>query len=419
MLAADRSFWGITSTQFLGAFNDNVFKQVLLLLFVAVPSPSGATRDMQWLALLVFALPFVLFSGFAGFLSDRGGKRAVIFRCKVAEIVVMLAGLIGFILYARLGLGIAVVFGFATILFCMGAQSAFFGPGKYGILPELFAERDLPVANGIVLMTTFLAIILGSALAGVLKQYQGQRLWVVGLVCVGIAIVGTLTSLLIRRVPPADPTMAFRRDALVIPHAIRELLARDRELLKATVVSCVFWLTAALVQPAVNALGKLQLGQSDARTSLLVTSISAGIAIGSLLTGWLSKNRVNWQLLRCGAAGVVVTLLLLAPAGGAGRTHLLGYWGSMFVLTLLGAFTGMFAVPLQVFLQSRPPLALKGRMIATQNLLNWVGIMASSLIYFAMGKTALAMGWPHSAIFAMTAMLMLPIALLYRPREFA
>lgn len=417
MLASEKSFWGITSTQFLGAFNDNVFKQVLLLLFVAVPSTSGAPRDMQWLALLVFALPFVLFSGFAGFLSDRGGKRSVIFRCKIAEIVVMLAGTVGFVFYAQHGHGMAVVGVLAAILFCMGAQSAFFGPGKYGILPELFSERDLPAANGIVLMTTFLAIILGSALAGVLKQYQGDRLWVVGVVCIVIAIVGTLTSLLIRRVPPADPTMTFNLDAMVVPHAIRELLRRDRELLKAAIVSCVFWMTAALVQPGVNALGKLQLGQNDARTSLLVTSISAGIAVGSLLAGWLSKNCVNWRLLRCGAAGVVLTLLLLAPTSGAENTHLLGYWGSMAMLVLLGTFTGMFAVPLQVFLQSRPPAALKGRMIATQNLLNWVGIMASSFVYFAMGKLAAWMGWPHSAIFAMTAMLMLPIVLFYRPVE--
>ena len=414
-LVADRSFWGVITTQFLGAFNDNVFKQVVLLLFVAVPRPDGTTMDLQSLALLVFASPFVLFSGFAGYIADRNSKRRVFLACKFAELVIMVVGIGAFAAYSGAGLSVLVISGLAAILFLMGMQSAFFGPSKLGILPELFHERHLPVANGMMLMSTFVAIILGSALAGVLTQFQGHRLWVVGVVCSGIAVVGIGTALTVRRLSAADPRLRFQVGSLAIPSEIRELFASDRALLSAALVSAVFWMTAAIVQPAVNSLGKNQLGESDSRTSLLVTMISVGIAIGSLLAGWLSKNRIDWRLLKLGAAGIVATLIALSLATQG--EHWLGYWGSMVALIILGAFTGMFAVPLQVFLQSRPPLALKGRMMATQNLLNWIGILLSALIYIGMGKITKANAWPHSFVFAMTALLMVPVVVFYRPQN--
>ena len=158
-LLRDASFWGLTATQFLGAFNDNLYKQLLLLLFVAVPH-GEQTQDWQSLALVMFSLPFILFSGFAGFLSDRYSKTRVIVFAKVAEIAIMAAGAAGFWAMGQYGLTGPIIGVLSAVLFCMGAQSAFFGPGKYGILPELFRDRDLPAANGIVLMTTFIAIIL-------------------------------------------------------------------------------------------------------------------------------------------------------------------------------------------------------------------------------------------------------------------
>ncbi len=414
-LSADRSFWGVTSTQFLGAFNDNVFKQVLLLLFVAVPRRDGTSVDLQPLALLMFALPFVLFSGYAGFLSDRYPKDRVIVVCKVAELAIMVLGIGAFWFVASAGLSSVVICVLTVVLFLMGTQSAFFGPSKYGILPELFVERRLPAANGALLMTTFVAIILGSAFAGLLTQHFNQQLWIVGVVCAGIALMGIATAIWIRHLRAADQELQFHADSLWIPKQLRHLLANDRSLLEAVVVTSIFWTVAALVQPAVNALGRVQLGESYSRTSLLVTTISLGIAAGSLIAGWLSNDRVDWRLLRVGGIGIVASLLALAPASRG--AHWLGYHGSLLTLTLLGLFTGLFAIPLQVFLQSRPPMELKGRMIATQNLLNWVGILLSAFLYAVMGRLATLMGWPQSSVFAMTAMLMLPIVLWYRPER--
>ncbi|MFM9115301.1 MAG: hypothetical protein ACKOU6_03970, partial [Planctomycetota bacterium] len=171
------SFWGFTATQFLGAFNDNLFKQIVLLLFVAVPVPSserveraansvtsaaapvsaslavpaadlsalpGAeTRDLQWLALLMFSLPFILFSGYAGFLSERFSKTTVIRSCKLAEVLIMLLGTLCFWILTRQQLSTTVIGGLSLVLFLMGGHSAFFGPSKYGVLPELLPPRVL------------------------------------------------------------------------------------------------------------------------------------------------------------------------------------------------------------------------------------------------------------------------------------
>jgi acyl-[acyl-carrier-protein]-phospholipid O-acyltransferase/long-chain-fatty-acid--[acyl-carrier-protein] ligase len=234
------------------------------------------------------------------------------------------------------------------------------------------------------------------------------------MVCVAIAVLGVGTALGIHYRPPAAAGLKFEPGVLFIPREIRRLLQTDRSLRAALVVSTIFWLAAAIVQPAVNALGKRQLLVDDRWTSLLVTIISLGIAVGCALAGYLSAGRVHSTVQRTGAWGMFVTLSLLAVRGGP-HDHLLGYTGSLIVLVLLGIFTGLFAVPLQVFLQSRPPPRDKGRMIATQNLLNWIGIFASSGIYFAAEYVLRIAGWPNNGVFALTALLILPIALWYRP----
>jgi acyl-[acyl-carrier-protein]-phospholipid O-acyltransferase/long-chain-fatty-acid--[acyl-carrier-protein] ligase len=415
------SLWGLTATQFLGAFNDNVFKQSLLLLFVTVPLTDAAGRpagekDLQWLGTFLFSLPFILFSGYAGYLADRYSKWWVIFCSKVAEIVIMLAGLGMFLLLAQRGMSLTMALGFSGVLFFMGAQSAFFGPSKYGILPELFRPRDLPAANGLILMTTFLAIILGSALAGGLLSAYPRQFWVVGACCVLIAVLGTLTACAIRRTPAVQPTLRFEWAMVGIGQEMLGLLRHDRPLHAALWVSSLFWMAAAIVQMAVNALGKVQLEQDEFHTSLLISTISLGIAVGSLVAGAASRGKFHVRVLKVGAWGMTACLAALALPGPQ-HGHLLGYEGSMATLMLLGGFTGMFAVPLQVFLQMRPPEALKGRMIAAQNLCNWIGITLSAALYFAADAVIARFGLPKCSHFTFTAVVMGLIALAYHPRE--
>src|SRR3954469_11604364 len=160
----------------------------------------------------------------------------------MAEIGIMLLGMIAFLAYGTAGYR-----GLLVVLFLMGTHSAFFGPGKYGILPELFREEDLPRANGVILMTTFLAIIFGTASAGLLGgllydangQRVPERLWIGSAICMGIGVLGTMASLFVRPVPAAVPNLKFQFSGLAIPSETRLLLTKDQPLLGALLVSCM------------------------------------------------------------------------------------------------------------------------------------------------------------------------------------
>ncbi|MDA1053143.1 MAG: MFS transporter [Planctomycetota bacterium] len=420
-LLSDRSFIGMTATQFLGAFNDNLFKQLMLLLAIPVGAAASLEQDQQAVATIVFALPFILFSGYAGFLSDRYSKRRVIVLSKVAEIVVMLLGLFAFASFATVGYQ-----GLLVVLFLMGMQSAFFGPGKYGILPEMLPKEQLPRANGIILMTTFLAIIFGTAAAGFLgdnfidemaaPEWRAIGLWKGSLICVVIAVAGTLTSLWIRRLGPAKPKLTLELDSLVIPAATRRLLAVDRPLLLALFASCVFWLVAGIAIQAVNSLGLVQLGLDKFQTSVLTASIGLGISIGAVIAGRLSHGRAEFRIVRVGLWGLVLFLGILSLSHADG-THGLGFQGSIVFLPLLGVAAGFFAIPVQVFIQDRPPKDQKGRMIAVMNFVNFIAILLSGVLYGLFDRIVQWQGWPRSAIFAMMAAIVLPLAILYRPKN--
>ena len=430
-LYADRSFWGMTITQFFGAFNDNLFKQLILLLSIVVLA-DGTKSDNQGTATFIFSLPFLLVTGFAGYLSDRFPKRPIIILCKVAEIVVMGLGALAFLVYGKTN-SLAFLY---VVLFFMGAQSGFFGPAKYGILPEMLRDKDLPRANGLILMTTFIAIIMGTVVAGLILDYFPGKLWVGSSACVIIALVGTLSSLFVRKVPPANPQLQLQASSFTVPPDMLRMLLADKPLHIALWVSSMFWLLAGMVPNAINALGVIELQVGDRYTSYLNGVISIGIALGCVIGGIASRGNVDFRLLRAGAIGMMCCLgvlaipahgdisLLIGPDGtlerfpGIGESpQWLGYWGSLGILLLLGAFTGLFAVPLQVFMQTRPPDDKKGRMIAVMNQANWVGIAISGVLYNVFAAIISALAWPRSTTFLFIAALMLPIALFYHPKN--
>ncbi len=424
-LLSDRSFWGMISTQFLGAFNDNLYKQLMLLL--AVPVAVGAavaagqeaidggqqTSDVQGWATLVFSLPFVLFSGVAGFLSDRFSKTPIIVLCKMAEIAVMLLGLLAFRYFGLLG-----TTGTWVVLFLMGTQSAFFGPGKYGVLPELFHARDLPRANGLILMTTFLAIIFGTVFAGILKDLLAgedgdtSQLWMGLLVCVAIAIAGTLTSLLVRKTSPAEPNVRFSADCWGVSKEVLHILRNDPPLLKAVLASSVFWLVSGIAVPTVNRLGLSMLGVGATQTSILSASIGLGIMLGAGVASILCRKGLGDRCVSWGLWGIFGALLALGV--WIANQQMLGFYGSMIALLTMGLFAAIFAIPIQVFLQSRPPTIIKGRMIATMNQANFVGILVSGPLYQAFEALSTALGWPICSVFWMMGCLVLPLAVFYR-----
>jgi acyl-[acyl-carrier-protein]-phospholipid O-acyltransferase/long-chain-fatty-acid--[acyl-carrier-protein] ligase len=413
-LSRDRSFWAMAITQFLGAFNDNLFKQLILLL--ATPTlaqaAAGSAKDVQSNAQFVFAAAFLIFSGFAGYLSDRYSKSRIVVICKVAEIFVALMGMIGFVLFDRIGVN-----GMFFVLFLMGMHSAFFGPAKYGILPEMIRANDLPRANGLFLMLTFLAIIFGMALAGALLiVFQHERIWLGSLACIVIAIFGTVASMFIRRLPPANASLNYDWSCWLIPRQTLQLMMRNKQLLAAVIVVAIFWMVGGVVLQTVNALGKTQLGLNELQTSVLNVAIGLGTSIGCMLGGYLSHGRINRSVVVGGAVGTVVSLIVMSLPGSH-HDHLLGFYGSIPVLMLLGTFSGMFIVPVQVALQSLPPPDEKGRMIATMNQFSWAGVILGAIVYKMCIPILDTTGWPRASIFAVTALLMVPVAIFYRPKD--
>lgn len=440
-LRHDKTFWGLLITQFLGAFNDNVFK--FLVMFLCTDrAKTNPLDDWQGYALIAFASPFVLFSGISGYLGDRYSKTHVIFVSKVLEIVVMGVGLLVFWFTepSRLQLGLLL-----GVLFLMGAQSTLFGPSKYGILPELYAKDRLPGINGWFLMTTFVAIIGGVAAAGALKD-KLPNLISVQWICVLIAIIGTLTTLPIRKLPAAEPHLKLNPSSLFVDPETRQALRQMPRLLIALIYSSIFWFVGGVFQPSVNAMGKLQYGLSDSETGQLSATTAIGIAIGSVLAGYLSRSRFRASLVRVAAVGMVVCMGLLAIPGEKPslasettttvniasatqqtssaetsstpfreylRLPYVSLTGAALLLVGAGLFAGLFSVPLQVYIQAMAPEHLKGRMIGAMNLINWIGIALSGAFYEISNQIFVRVGASPNAIFGAIATVILIAAVTF------
>ncbi|AMV19902.1 MFS transporter [Planctomyces sp. SH-PL14] len=446
----DRAFWGMTVTQFLGALNDNIFKQLVLLLCVDL-ARQGRT-DRQGIATILFALPFILGSGFSGFLADKWSKRSIVVGCKIAEVMIAALGMAAFAGMERIpdsGIWLPI-----AVLALMGAHSTVFGPAKFGILPELFDDRDLPRVNGVILMTTFLAIILALPLAGSLKMMFEGRVWMASTTCLVVASLGVVTSLMVRRTPVAHPGLQFEPASLFVHPTTWRALVRQRGLLAVVIVLSVFWMTGGIVYPNVtNAVGKIQMGLNDERTGLLAACTGLGILVGCVLAGWLSHSRFNAKLVRIGGWGIVVSLALLAipgsdvrpvveaagaepvqPPAAVGvvppaeladpplpvvhRQPFLGLAGTAIALVAVGFFAGVFTVPLQVFLQARAPHDQKGRVIGVMNLCNWLGIASAGFLYQLFQWIFVGIfRAPLNLLYLGAAIVILPVLLLYHPQD--
>lgn len=427
-------FFGIVATQFLGAFNDNYFKQLVLLKCVDLARSAG--QDLQPLAMAAFALPFCLLSGLGGYLSDRVSKRSVVVGCKVAEIVIM--GMALWILWSG-DAGVSQLKLLIFVLALMGAQSAIFGPSKYGILPEIFERKNLLPVNGAVQTTTFLAIIFGMAIAGFAMDRLADALWMCSAIAVGIAIAGTITSLFVCSTPVAEPSLKLQKGNLFIPADVRLALRAEPHMIKAILVMTLFWFIGGVAQPAVNTLGEHVLQLNKTRTSLLAAAIGVGIATGCVIAGFANRGgssggarwttRGSWMIfLSLVWISVLGSGVLGVPNSSKDVPESL--WNSLMVanstewtfrvaMWLLGVSSGIFVIPVQVYIQQTPPPELKGRMIGAMNFMTWMGILASAGFLWIANMTLTVFAGEESQqlqylTFAALAVFMLPVALIYR-----
>lgn len=353
------SFSSVILSQFLGALNDNALRQTYLLLVVGM-----GTAERQAEATVLFALPFLLFSPLAGQLADRFSKRTVFVITKLAELLVMV--LAAYALWVD-SLGLLLL----SILL-MASQSVFFSPAKYGILPEILEYEQLSHGNGIIQMTTNIAILCGTALAGVLLE-SGGRIWT-GFVLVFFGLVGWSATFFIEEVPPASEELNFDYNPLKRTAQNFSWIRQDSLMLLAVGGFVFSWLLATVLMLNVNVFGLQTLGVGETLTSLLFVALALGLGTGGAFAGWLSGEKIEYGLIIPGLLGLTVGLLTLWGLVG-------GFYLSYFWMYLTGVSSGIFLIPLQSALQDRPPEEQKGEGLATANIVTFTGVIAGTALY--------------------------------------
>jgi acyl-[acyl-carrier-protein]-phospholipid O-acyltransferase / long-chain-fatty-acid--[acyl-carrier-protein] ligase len=362
-----RGFWGLIITQFQGAFSDNTYKFLVTFLIIGMGLSPEQRDKLVPLVGVLFATPFILFSMAGGYLADRYSKRSVVIGTKVAEIFVMTLALAGFWLNSVPLL--------LSVVFLMSTHSAFFGPTKYGLLPELLPEQRLSWGNGVLGLGTFVAIIAGTVTAGRLSEEFGKQQTWSGVILIALACLGTLASLGIDRVPAADAGKKFRFNFFGDLHGQLALIRKDRVLFLAVLGFTYFWFLGALLQPNIIFYGKDVLRLNDEQSGWLQASLAIGIGVGSLAAGHLSGKKIEYGLIPLGGFGLTAFAALLSRSDLTFATVALH-------LALLGFSGGFFALPINALIQHRPDRGSKGGVIAAAAFLSWVGVLLAAVVYY-------------------------------------
>ncbi len=382
-LLKEKRFLPFFSTQFLGAFNDNVFKNALIVLltFHATSWTTLKPEVLSNLAAGIFILPFFLFSATAGQLADKYDKAKLARLVKVLEIGIMLIAAAGFALQ-HLEL-------LMTSLFLMGLHSTLFGPVKYAILPQHLKENELIGGNALIEAGTFVAILFGTLAGGILAAMDNGPAWISGF-AIAVAVAGYVTSRGIPVAPPPVPDLKINLNPL--SETWRNIgFARDnRTVFLAILGISWFWLYGALFLAQFPAFAKNVLGGGEMAVTLLLAVFIVGISVGSLLCERLSGKHVEIGLVPFGSIGLTIFGLDLAfaspgviPAGAPlsvlGLLAIPQVWHVLIDLMLLGVFGGFFIVPLYALIQVRSATELRARVIAANNIVNALFMVAGSL----------------------------------------
>ncbi len=366
-------FWSLFITQFQGAFSDNVVKNLVIFMMIGMNLTLAEKHHIGESVGALFSLPFIIFSMAGGYLADRFSKRTITLSVKVFEIFVMGVVFTG-LMTNHLPLLLAGVF-------LMGTHSAFFGPSKYGLLPELLPEKRLSWGNGLLELGTFMAIILGTVAAAFMSQYfRGQPGWS-GIILMALAAVGLLASLGITKVPAADPTKKFHANFFRDLMRQLRLIRGDRPLTLAFLGNSYFTFVGALLLLNLFFYGADVLHLKETEIGLLSVALALGIGIGSVAAGYLSGGKIEYGLVPLGAAGLAIFCASLAVPGAS-------LAGALVRLALLGFSGGFFIVPVSALLQHRPEKEKKGEVLAAANLMSFVGAFLASGAHYLLAQVA-------------------------------
>ena len=381
-LLTQKRFLPYFITQFLGAFNDNIFKNVLLLFvaFASVDTLPISSNLFINLAAGLFILPFFLFSALAGVLADKYEKSWFIRKVKLLEVVIMSLGAIGFI-YESYGI-------LLLLLFLMGTQSAFFGPVKYALLPQQLKTKELVSGNALVETGTFLAILIGTLGAGIIASEESAKL-VAAICIVSFAVLGYVSSCFIPVAPSNAPDLKVKWQPIKLTKATLAIAKKDRPTFQALMSISWFWFLGATYLTQFPNFTKLHLNGTESSVAFLLALFSVGIAIGSLACDKLSNHRIEIGIVPMGSLGISIFGMLMAtsipeslPEFGSFQqfvTHS-ELWPLFAYLLLLGISGGIFIVPLYSLMQLRAKPDERAQVIAGLNIYNSLFMVGSAVM---------------------------------------
>jgi len=382
-------FW----TQFLGAGNDNIYKNALII-FVAFQAAGLTTLDPNALVNLagaVFIAPFVLLSATAGQLADRVEKSRLIRWIKLFEIAIMVVGFAGFVLRDLSTLFVA--------LALMGVHSTLFGPVKYAILPQHLTPEELIGGNGLVEMGTFVAILAGTIAGGVLVAVQPGGPVLAGAVAVAVAVLGYVASRGVPDTPAVAPGLRINWNPFTETARSLRFARGNRVVWLSMLGISWFWFYGATLLAQFAGFARDVLGGNEHVVTFLLALFSIGIGVGSLLCERLSGRRVELGLVPFGSIGLSVFAIdLWLASRGLHATSLAGldaflarpaHWRVAADLVLIGLFGGLYIVPLYALIQERSEPSHRSRIIAANNILNALFMVVSAVVAIVLLRAGL------------------------------
>ncbi|MCD6272376.1 MAG: MFS transporter [Deltaproteobacteria bacterium] len=360
------TFKWLNATQFFGALNDNLYKLSMVFFLIAI-NPGINPDSVMANTGAIFVLPFLLFSDSAGVLADRISKQIIIARLKIIELILMSSGLLCFYLKTSYGLYV--------VLFLMCTQSAFFGPAKYGIIPELVPAERLSKANSHIVSATFLSIIIGTLMASMLAGGEYGFL-ICGTTCILISTGGIFVSRRIYKTSPGGGKEKINPLFFVGIWKTVKYVAEDRYLLMSVLTASYFWLVAAYSQMNLIPYGIDLMHLAPEKSNIagyLYLVVAIGVGTGAIIAGLLSGRNIEFGIVPIGAFGLSASLILLHSAADS-------FVWAIFFIIMLGTSAGLFLLPLNAFIQWKTPGHRRGAVLAASNFLNFVGILGATLM---------------------------------------
>ncbi len=383
MLFFSRRFLPLFLTQFLGAFNDNLFKNALVMLVIFRASGGQDAQAFVTLATGLFMLPYFLFSATAGQLADKYARAELSRVIKLVEILLAL--------FASAGFFTGHVMFLMIVLFWLGTQATFFGPIKYALLPQHLKEDELLTGNAWIEGGTFLAILLGTICGGLLiLQPQGAAL--TSALMIACAVGGYIVSRYIPPAPAPEPALCIRWNIFKETIHILHFARRDRTVFVAILGISWFWLLGGAFLSQFPAYAKDILHADETVVTLFLTVFSLGIGIGSMLCSALSKGHIRLSYVTTGMIGISFFTTdfydasqhaFLLDTNLASAHAFIAHAANLRILTdlfFISVCGGLYIVPLYALIQSKSPAEQRARIIAANNVINSLFMVISALL---------------------------------------